>query len=364
MSFLRAPDVAHRRELDVRVDDAHHDARVALEERLDGGRAQPAGEDAVARRRRAAALDVAQHRDARVDAREGRVRRERLRDHVRPAGLVALGHDDDRRPALADDISDRMRSLIASTSDSISGIRTSSAPPPMPHASAMKPVSRPITSTRNRRSCASAVSRILSIDSRAVLRAVSKPMVSSVPKRSLSMVPGQPTIGTPCSAARCVAPWSVPSPPMATSASMPAARRLCGRPRAALGRPEGVAAGRLEDRAAGLEDVGDALAVHLDEVAVAHARVAAADADDLEALGDGAAHGRPDAGVHAGRVAAGGEDADSLDVGHGGDRIRGQPPEGAKGGRVRRSIRAVRSPAGPVGASWPRRRCAGRRAGR
>ena len=50
--------------------------------------------------------------------------------------------------------------------------------------------------------------------------AVSKPKVSAVPGRSLSIVFGTPTTGSPC----CESAWAMriePSPPMAISASMP-----------------------------------------------------------------------------------------------------------------------------------------------
>src|SRR5690606_7330217 len=58
--LLPAPGQLQRRQLDVAVDDADHHVGVPLQERLDGGVAEAAGEDAVARRRRAAALDVAE----------------------------------------------------------------------------------------------------------------------------------------------------------------------------------------------------------------------------------------------------------------------------------------------------------------
>ena len=50
------------------------------------------------------------------------------------------------------------------------------------------------------------MSRIRSIASSAVLMAVSKPIVKSVPYTSLSIVPGTPATFTPCSAASSVAP--------------------------------------------------------------------------------------------------------------------------------------------------------------
>ena len=64
---------------------------------------------------------------------------------------------------------------------------------------AMKPDFRPITSTRKVRSWELAVSRIRSIASIPVLTAVSKPIVSSVPGMSLSIVPGTPIVGNPFS---------------------------------------------------------------------------------------------------------------------------------------------------------------------
>ncbi len=72
-----------------------------------------------------------------------------------------------------------------------------SAPPAIAVRSAMNPASRPITSTKNSRSCEEAVSRSRSMASIAVLHAVSKPIVRSVPARSLSMVLAMPITGRP-----------------------------------------------------------------------------------------------------------------------------------------------------------------------
>jgi hypothetical protein len=65
----------------------------------------------------------------------------------------------------------------------------SSAPVAIPLFNAIKPASLPITSTKNTLLCEVAVSLILSIASIAVLRAVSYPIVKSVPNISLSIVP-------------------------------------------------------------------------------------------------------------------------------------------------------------------------------
>ena len=59
----------------------------------------------------------------------------------------------------------------------------------------------------------------------AMLTAVSKPNVKSVPDRSLSIVLGTPTTLTPRSASLVATP-SVSSPPIATSASTPSAARF------------------------------------------------------------------------------------------------------------------------------------------
>src|SRR5690606_14848818 len=89
-----------------------------------------------------------------------------------------------------------------------------------------------------------------------------------------------------------------------------------GRPRPALGLLELQAPRALEDGPPLLEDVRDGLPVHLDEVAIDHAGVAAPDADDLDALGEGAADDGPDARVHPRGVAPGRVDADAVDFSH------------------------------------------------
>ena len=79
----------------------------------------------------------------------------------------------------------------------ISGMRMTSAVPASPLCSAMKPACRPITSMTITRSWLSAVVCSLSIASSAVLTAVSKPNVVTVPLTSLSMVFGTPMIFIP-----------------------------------------------------------------------------------------------------------------------------------------------------------------------
>ncbi len=101
---------------------------------------------------------------------------------------------------------------------SFSGARITSAPPAIPAVTAIQPASRPITSTTCTRLCASVVECRRSTASVAIVTAVSKPKQASVPFRSLSMVLGTPTQGTPrlisSSEMDCVS-----SPPRAIRAS-------------------------------------------------------------------------------------------------------------------------------------------------
>ena len=113
----------------------------------------------------------------------------------------------------------------SSMSNGSSGISTIVAPPAMPAHVAMWPAWRPMTSTTMTRSWDSAVVCSRSIASTQICTAVSKPNVSSVAFRSLSIVFGTPTTFTPSSWSLAATP-SVSSPPMATSASMPSAARV------------------------------------------------------------------------------------------------------------------------------------------
>ena len=90
-----------------------------------------------------------------------------------------------------------MVSHTLSTSNGISGIRITSAPPATPEWSAIQPVYRPMTSTTMTRLWASAVVCRRSRASVAVETAVSKPKVITVAGMSLSMVLGTPTTGSP-----------------------------------------------------------------------------------------------------------------------------------------------------------------------
>ncbi len=103
---------------------------------------------------------------------------------------------------------------ISSSAYLTSGTRIISAPTVNPTVNARKPLLRPITSTTKTLSWEIAVSRILSISLTAVFTAVSKPIVSSVPKTSLSIVAGTPTISVSVSLLNSKAPLKEPLPPM------------------------------------------------------------------------------------------------------------------------------------------------------
>ena len=90
-----------------------------------------------------------------------------------------------------------MYSHTSSMSNGTSGMSTTVAPPAMPAQAAMCPAWRPITSTTITRSCDSAVVWSRSMASTQICTAVSKPNVSSVADRSLSIVLGTPTTVTP-----------------------------------------------------------------------------------------------------------------------------------------------------------------------
>ncbi len=109
--------------------------------------------------------------------------------------------------------------MILSFSYFISGIRIISAPTVSPTFRARNPLVRPITSTMKILSRETAVSRILSISFTAVFTAVSNPIVSSVPKTSLSIDAGTPAISVLVFLLSSRAPWREPLPPITTSPS-------------------------------------------------------------------------------------------------------------------------------------------------
>ena len=156
--------------------------------------------------------------------------------------------------------------------------------------------------------------------------AVSKPNVTTVRLRSLSIVLGTPTMRTPFFA-RALAMVSEPSPPTATTASMPFASRafdqlvravhLDHRPVRLLHRElEGIpGVRRADDRPPEVRDAPDQLGGQRDEPPVGvlvgqeDPVVAVADADHLPALVVRGQDDGADDGIEPGRVAAPGADA-------------------------------------------------------
>ena len=95
------------------------------------------------------------------------------------------------------DRSSRISRAMASTVKGISGKRMTSAPPARPENRAIHPALRPMTSTTITRPWLSAVVRIRSMASVAMPTAVSNPNVTSVARRSLSIVLGTQIAGRP-----------------------------------------------------------------------------------------------------------------------------------------------------------------------
>ena len=201
-------------------------------------------------------------------------------------------------------------SHTASMSKGCSGMSTALAPPAMPAWRAIQPAWRPITSTTSTRWWDSAVVCRRSMASIAMLTAVSKPKVKSVPDRSLSMVLGTPTTFTPRSASLVATP-RVSSPPIATRASTPSAARFVLDPLDAAVDLERVGAARAEDGAAAREDAAALLDAEVHRQALERALPAVAVADELEAVHvDALADDGADDRVEAGTVPASGEHSD------------------------------------------------------
>ena len=186
-----------------------------------------------------------------------------------------------------------------------------SAPPAIPEKSAIHPALRPITSTSISRSWLSAVVWRRSIASVATWTAVANPMQASVPDRSLSIVLGIPTTGTPS------------EDMLRRRSHRPLTADRDERVDAEVGEGPadaldallaiGVGAGRAEDRPAPVQDPLHRRRGELDHVPVHHTAPAAPETDDLEAVHpDGGAHDGADRRVESGRVPACREDADAC----------------------------------------------------
>ena len=194
-----------------------------------------------------------------------------------------------------------------------SGIRITSAPPASPECSAIQPAWRPITSTTITRLWLSAVVCSRSIASVAICTAVSKPNVRSVPPRSLSIVFGTPSTGSPCSPCSRAAAPSVSSPPIAISPSMSSGverPRIASGPVVAL---ERVGARGAEDRAAAGQDAARRLDRQLlvGRPSSGPRQPSRKPTISCAVVVDALADDRADDRVQAGAVAAAGEHADA-----------------------------------------------------
>jgi hypothetical protein len=89
-----------------------------------------------------------------------------------------------------------------------------SAPTVKPTFSARNPLVHPMNSSMKILSSETAVSRILSISVAAIFTVVSNPIVSCVPKKSLSIDAGTPTINVPVSLLSSRVSWKEPLPPI------------------------------------------------------------------------------------------------------------------------------------------------------
>ena len=85
---------------------------------------------------------------------------------------------------------------------------------------------------------------------------------------------------------------------------------------AAFRRPEFLAAGGLENRAAPLDDIADRFAGKFLDFAVDQAFIAPVDTVHFPACEDGGTRDRADGGIHSRRIAAGSQDADGMDFFH------------------------------------------------
>ena len=144
----------------------------------------------------------------------------------------------------------------------------------------------------------------------AICTAVSKPKVTSVPARSLSIVFGTPTTLTPWPPSRSATP-RVSSPPMATRASIPWAAKVattcCG--------PPSVANGLVptsQDRPPEGHDVAAPLGGESHRLVQHDALPAVEETHGLVAMDDGPGQNHsPDHRIQAGAVSPAGQDSET-----------------------------------------------------
>ncbi len=168
-----------------------------------------------------------------------------------------------------------------------------------------------MTSTKNARRIAEAVTRRLSIACSATSMAVVAPMLISEPYRSLSIVDATPMTAAPhcCSAD---APAWEPLPPMTTNAVMACARRASMAslsPCAVF-----IASQRIVPRVVPprSNDAADVARPHRPQIAVDQSFEAVAHAGHFEAARECAAYHGANGCIHAGRIATTGQNCKPL----------------------------------------------------
>ena len=184
--------------------------------------------------------------------------------------------------------------------------------PASPEWSAIQPAWRPITSTTITRWWDSAVVCSRSIASVATWRAVSKPKVTSVAARSLSIVFGTPSTGH---AVLAVEARGGAQRVLAADRDQPVevkARHVLAAPRSGpSSSPERVCPRRAEDRPAARQDPASRLDRQLLVLVLERPAPAVAEADDRVPVDvDALPHDRSDRGVQPRAVAASGEHPD------------------------------------------------------
>ncbi len=178
-----------------------------------------------------------------------------------------------------------------------------------PAVTAIQPLSRPITSTTMTRLCDSAVVCSRSIASAAIATAVSKPIVVSVAARSLSIVFGMPTTGSPCSA------WSaaaIAERALAADRDDPVEGPTVLEDALDTRRdPARIDAGRPEDRPASRQDARGLSRAQRFEAPLDQPAPTFPNAEGFATVVRGAPSDRADGGVQPGAVPASGQHGDA-----------------------------------------------------
>ena len=202
--------------------DADHHVALPLHDRLNGHGSHARGQDAILCRGRSAALDMSQDRDARVVLRELFFTRS-ASPMAPPCGI--FGHDDDRRVlALAETLADEFGQLVDFRVHFGDDGRFGTGGDRTVEGQVSGRVSHYLDEEEPfvaRRRIAQFVDGLHDRVERRVVTDRGVRTAQVVVDRT-----GQPHDGMSCSCAKILAPDSEPSPPMTTSASIPAAFRF------------------------------------------------------------------------------------------------------------------------------------------